>query len=289
VTEAVPEPATIALIGIGAVLWAGRRLRGHAYGREIARRRLRTGVALSMVSLASAATACAADFLGPSPYLAFDHSDAGTTVSPFKDIDFVYFHLEDFEDGLFNTPGVSIREFATTNIAVSTSDSVDGDDGVIDGLATGNTRSLFSNFFTSSFTFDFSTAALGTLPTHAGVVWTDVGRNFGGTPLAGDLVDNTLFEAFGPMGESLGVIGPFSLGDTSIFRTTPEDRFFGVINAAGISAIRISMPGKNNWEVDHLQYGSVTVPEPSLIILLAIGTLMTVAGRRRSGVARMRP
>ncbi len=195
-------------------------------------------------------------FFGPLPYSAFNNPSAGTAISPFNPVKFTYFHLEDFEDGALNTPGVTVPEFATTNISIGFSDSVDGDDGVIDGQATGNSSSLFSNFRTSSFTFKFSANALGgQLPTHAGIVWTDIGRNGGGTPLSGDLVNNTLFEGFGPSGESLGIIGPFSLGDQSISRTTSEDRFFGVVNPNGISSIRLSMPGKNNWEVDHLQYG----------------------------------
>lgn len=195
-------------------------------------------------------------FFGPLPYSAFNNPSAGTAISPFSPVRFTYFHLEDFEDGTLNTPGVSVGEFATTNITTAFSDSVDGDDGVIDGQARGSSRSLFSNFTTSSFTFKFSANALGgQLPTHAGIVWTDIGRNGGGTPVSGDLVNNTLFEAFGPLGESLGIIGPFSLGDESISRTTSEDRFFGVVNPNGISSIRLSMPGKNNWEVDHLQYG----------------------------------
>lgn len=195
-------------------------------------------------------------FFGPLPYWAFNNPSAGSAISPFSPVRFTYFHLEDFEDGALNTPGVTVSEFATTNITIGFSDSVDGDDGVIDGQGRGNSSSLFSNLRTSSFTFNFSANALGgQLPTHAGIVWTDIGRNGGGTPRSGDLLNNTLFEAFGPSGESLGVIGPFSLGDESISRTTSEDRFFGVVNQNGISSIRLSMPGKNNWEVDHLQYG----------------------------------
>lgn len=195
-------------------------------------------------------------FFDPLPYWAFNNPSAGSAISPFSPVRFTYFHLEDFEDGALNTPGVTVSEFATTNITIGFSDSVDGDDGVIDGQGRGNSSSLFSNLRTSSFTFNFSANALGgQLPTHAGIVWTDIGRNGGGTPRSGDLLNNTLFEAFGPLGESLGVIGPFSLGDESISRTTSEDRFFGVVNQNGISSIRLSMPGKNNWEVDHLQYG----------------------------------
>lgn len=202
--------------------------------------------------------AAAETFIGPKAYSAFDDPKAGKAVSPFSKIPFDYFFLEDFEDGLLNTPGVTIQEFAGQDISLAYSDSVDGDDGIIDGQATGDSRSLFSNYTSSSFTFTFSKDVLGKLPTHAGIVWTDIGRNGGGGPLPPNLVKNTVFEAFGPNGASLGKIGPFSLGDESISRTTEEDRFFGVIHAGGISAIRISMPGLTNWEVDHLQYGRAT-------------------------------
>jgi hypothetical protein len=225
-------------------------------------------------------TSRAVTYIAPQPYLSFNGVAAGSAISPFSLVPFYYFHLEDFEDGSLNTPGVSISEFSDVGLETTYSDSVDGDDGVIDGYATGISTSLFSAFATSSFTFTFSAGILGTLPTHAGIVWTDIGRNFGGTPLSGDLVNNVTFEAFGPTGASLGIIGPFSLGDTGISRTTAEDRFIGVINDGGISAFRISMPGLNNWEVDHLQYGS-TVPEPiaPALLLSASGLLLR---RRRS-------
>jgi hypothetical protein len=205
-------------------------------------------------------------FILPQEYLAFTNASAGQAVSPFAPLDFDYFHLEDFEDGSLNTPGVTLSETGDPSGTPmpAFSDSVDGDDGSVDGIATG-TQSLFSNFVTSSFTFPFSRPALGSLPTHAGIVWTDIGRNGGGTPFAADLVDNVTFEAFGPDGGSLGLVGPFSLGDDSISQTTAEDRFIGVINLQGISAIKISMPGKDNWEVDHLQYG-FSNPEPQISI-----------------------
>lgn len=238
-------------------------------------------ICLVVLTVGASLSANAAMYLGPSPYLAFDDPSADTAVSPFKDIEFDYFHLEDFEDGVFNSPGATVREFTTTNISFATSDSVDGDDGVIDGFATGNARSLFSNFSASSFTFDFSAATLGRLPTHAGIVWTDIGMNFGGNPLPTQLVNNTTFEAFGPNGESLGVVGPYSLGDSSISRTTAEDRFFGVVNTAGISSIKLSMPGMNNWEVDHLQYGGQTIPEPSCLSLSVLMMLTLTLWRER--------
>ena len=246
---------------------------------------LRNVVFTSLIT-AFSATAVGAEFINPQPYLAFDDAAAGSAVSPFSNINFQYFFLEDFEDGSLNTLGVTLAEAADQSGPTQAfSDSVDADDGSIDGIAT-DTQSLFSNFATSTFTFNFSASALGSLPTHAGIVWTDIGRNGGGTPLAADLINNVTFEAFGPTGTSLGLIGPFSLGDTSISRTTPEDRFIGVVNDAGISAIRLSMPDKDNWEADHLQYGSV-VPEPASVALFVAGGCLLFAshrGRLRNGV-----
>jgi len=214
--------------------------------------------AITVFFTMSAASLSAQEFIGPLEYSSFNLPASGVNVSPFSSLSFSYFHLEDFEDGLLNTPGVTVREFTTTNISTAYSDSVDGDDGVIDGVATGNASSLFSNLQTPSFTFDFNPGILGDYPTHAGVVWTDIGRNNGGTPFSSDLVDNTYFEAFDMTGASIGLIGPVSLGDANINRTTDEDRFFGVVYSGGISAVSIFMPGKNNWEIDHLQYGRVS-------------------------------
>jgi hypothetical protein len=199
----------------------------------------------------------AVSYIYPQPYLAFDNPAAGTAISPFSSLNFKYFHLEDFEDGAFNTPGVSITENFAIRPPGGTADSVDGDDGTVGGSGTDG-YSIASNFSTSSFTFNFSQTILGNYPTHAGIVWTDVGRNNGGDPFPADLINNVVFEAFDPAGLSLGQIGPFSLGDSEIVGQTAEDRFFGVINYLGVSKIRISMPGLNNWSVDHLQYGFLT-------------------------------
>jgi uncharacterized repeat protein (TIGR01451 family) len=68
----------------------------------------------------------------------------------------------------------------------------------------------------------------------------------------------TTFEAFDSLGASLGVIGPVSIADGSNSGTTGEDNFFGVVNAGGISAIKISNTS-GGIEVDHLQYGLYTV------------------------------
>src|SRR5262249_11734618 len=141
--------------------------------------------------------------------------------------------LEDFEDGLLNVPGVSFSSGVPLSVfgPAATADSVDGDDGVIDGRGTqGRSLGPTNNDAGSSphgVTFTFDAKALGGYPTFAGIVWTD------GTP-----DDTIVFEAFDASGQSLGtVVGPH-IGDNSFNGTTAEDRFFGVSSARGISSIR---------------------------------------------------
>ena len=162
--------------------------------------------------------------------------------------------LETFEDGLLNTPGVTTSAGAPFGPA-SNADSVDGDDGNIDGFGTAG-RSFFSGSGPTGITFTFSDTALGSFPTQAGIVWTDAG--------AGATVT---FEAFDAVGASLGVVGPLPLADGSNSGQTAEDRFFGAVNPAGISAIHISN-SSGGIEVDHLQYGVFpAAPAPAVQLL----------------------
>jgi len=208
-------------------------------------------------------------YLGNTPYLSFSDSPASA-------MSFSYFQLETFESGALAATGVTPSGGFVLGPGPMT-DSVDADDGVIDGFGTrghswyaGGNRSL-------SFTFDAS--ILGALPTFAGIVWTDVGFTdvgvFGPAPV--------LFEAFDSLNNSLGPIGPFGLGDQSVSGTTAEDRFFGVIDATGISRITISMPTSGDWEVDHLQFGllATSVPEPSTLLLGILGVAALWCARRR--------
>src|SRR5438552_1171896 len=185
-------------------------------------------------------------FLGPTPYLSRNDSPflssiiAGTTF------------LETFEGGSLATPGVTASACSSVIGPGGLTDSVDADDGSIDGSGT-NGHSLFSGSGPAGITFTFDAVALGGLPTQAGIVWTDGG----GT---------TLFEAFGPGGVPLGQIGPVAIADASNFGETAEDRFFGVTNPGGISSIRISN-SSGGIEVDHLQYGFFSAaPLPTLSI-----------------------
>jgi hypothetical protein len=185
--------------------------------------------------------------------------------------------LGTWQDGALNTLGASVSPGTLVLNAGPLVDSVDEDDGVIDGFGSSG-GSLYSGGSLRQIDFTFSAAALGALPTHAGIVWTDVGFTDG--PLGfGDV----RFEAFDAIGNSLGSTGPFLLGDGLANGGTAEDRFFGVAYTGGISSIRISMPGSSDWEVDHLQYGiASTVPEPASIALVASGlAVIGLRARRR--------
>lgn len=217
----------------------------------------------------------AAQLIGPSPYLAFDNSvaGAGTSISPFSGISFAnYFNLETFEDGLLNTTGVSASIGAPIPPG-SITDSVDADDGTIDGSGIAG-NSFFT--ITGGTTFTFNGAALGGLPTHVGLVWTDGGGTI--TFQAFD-ADNNLIDT---------LIGTHA--DGSISGTTGEDRFYGIIAPGGIGSISMSNNG-GGLEVDHLQYGlgaqaaGGAAPEPGTLALLALGSLPlagAVLRRRRA-------
>ncbi|NCR53633.1 MAG: hypothetical protein GPJ10_09460 [Microcystis aeruginosa L211-07] len=234
---------------------------------------LATGVFLGCAVIKTPVVNSAPTLLEPTPYLSFNDS-------PFKNVSFSYFYLEDFEDGSLNVPGVTASSASGLPVIVAGPnfyrDSVDIDDGVIDGNGQqGHTLYEQGNGTIGGIKFTFNANTLGNLPTHVGIVWTDSYSSFGGidqTPLT--------FQGFDAQGNSLGTIalGQGQIGDTRNDGTTVDDRFFGVINLAGISAISISQTLINvGFDVDHLQYGSVakssqTVSEPSVIFgLLGFG------------------
>ncbi len=192
-------------------------------------------LAATLIGLAPAQT-----MLGPTPYTCFDDS-------PFNGLAAEYFHLETFEDHLFNVPGISANRGGVTSVVFGPSihDSVDCDDGVIDGSGLQG-DSFFS--ITPDITLTFNPIVLGGLPTHAGLVWTDGG--------AGAQIT---FEAYGAGGVILGM-ATGNHADSSNAGTTAEDRFYGVINNDGIAAIRIRHTS-GGIEIDHIQYGRV-LPTP---------------------------
>ncbi|HYG22806.1 MAG TPA: hypothetical protein VEH04_08495 [Verrucomicrobiae bacterium] len=171
-------------------------------------------------------------FQGPSPYLSFNQG-------PFSGPGFTYLHLENFEDSAFNVPGASASGgWIVSGVGADSSDP--------------GGRSYYSAGQTT-LTITFNRQALGgRLPTHAGIVWTDVGQ---GSGVFGN--GNVTFTALDANGASLGTHSGFGLGDFQTGASQGEDRFFGIVNSGGISSITISMPGSGDWEVDHLQYGHV--------------------------------
>ena len=210
---------------------------------------------------------------GPLPVTSY----LGFGDSPFSGTPFADFHLEDMEDGLLNTLGLSVvsNTPGTTIGAIGmnpNADSVDEDDGVIDGLGRdGMSLAEVNNISTENlgYTFSFDPVSLGYLPTHVGLVWTDGG--FG---------RSTIVEFFDADGELLGSIGPTPVGDNSFAGGTAEDRFFGAIFEEGVASMTIRTPGGVNvLEVDHIQYGIVPTPA-TLAAIVASGLLVPRRGRR---------
>jgi len=215
---------------------------------------------------------------GPSPYLSF----AGD--SPFASAlaagDFDYFFLEDFEDGLANTPGLILPAGHSVALGVAAPhggtfiDSVQEDFGPGDGFVGG---SLFvgHNVTGLPVLISFDAGVLGKLPTHVGLVVTDL-QVFGQL----DFMEPVTLEAFGPGGVSLGTVTDPNFGNSTTFGGTDEDRFLGFFSDAGIESISITSPSLVQLELDHIQYGGV-VPEPSSFILVCIGAIGFAVYRRR--------
>jgi hypothetical protein len=202
-----------------------------------------------------------AQLLGPTPYLS-------QADSPWTGLaGFEYFHLDNFQTGAQTAPGVVASSGSVIGIQQwgSLVDSVDGDDGLINGTCA-NGNSWFQNPGATGVTWTFNAGTLGKLPTHAGIVWTD----------GAGIVS---FEAFDANGTSLGTrTGDHA--DNSFSGTVGEDRFYGMVHAGGISKIRISNSGGGGMELDHLQFGYNPVPEPATLIALTVGATALVRRRR---------
>jgi hypothetical protein len=175
---------------------------------------------------------------GPIPYTSLSDS-------PFNGVDFpAYFYLEDWEDGLVNTLGVTPSS-QTNSSAVNAGavDSIDGDDGSIDGRCKKDGGPCNSGFADGTIDFTFGMAALGALPTHVGIAWTDGATNC-----------DVSFEAYDATDTLIGRKNVTAVGDDSTLGTIPEDRFFSVVHTAGVKKIVVTSSG-GGIEVDHLQYG----------------------------------
>jgi hypothetical protein len=200
-----------------------------------------------------------ATLIGPTPYLS-------SADSPFlPSTGFTYFHLDDFEDGLLNTPGASA---SGPGVCMAGSTCFAGS-GLIDSVENGQQgKDLWAS---GSISFLFSAAVLGALPNAVGIVWTDGAGTIN-------------FEAFDASNQSLGSLTG-SHADGSFTGGKSEDRFYGLTSLVGIARIVISNTA-GGIEVDHLQYGlqgdvPTGVPEPGTLALLGLGLAGLWLGRRR--------
>ena len=184
-----------------------------------------TAIAL-LVALAAHAEAQV--YVGPVPYTSTADRPAGFLTGTVA--------LEDMEDrsvdfGILTSTGLPIGPGTNT-------DSVDGDDGNLDGLG----RNGSSYFGADEVLIQFPAAV-----PEAAVVWTD--------GPAGTRVE---FEAYGPGMVSLGVHGPFQHANGSTLGQTDEDRLYGVRHPDGIVAIRLlSLDGNRTIELDHVQFATL--------------------------------
>lgn len=215
-------------------------------------------VLVGAVGLWSSDVAASSIWFEPSPYLSADDmpSDFKAT-NPF---------IEDFEDNeadsrLTIAPGKIIGPGYDSGIKDVT-DSVDADDGTIDGDG-GNGHSFF--YALNEIGIDFAMPV-----TSAGLVFTD-----------GPQEMEMVLEAFDPAGSSIGVHRWQTTADEVFTGTTAEDRFIGVTNLDGISRLVIRQEGAGlGIEIDHIAFA--VIPEPgSASLLLMAATILAIRRRRR--------
>ncbi len=211
-----------------------------------------------------------ADFIGP----AFGPSPFDSMI--FEPGTFKLIKMSDFPTpfcctsfgpyGTFSVPGVTLSG-ASDAVVIGPGSLVDSADGGNKG------KSLFSFCGACGFTFTFDAAVLGSLPTAAGIVWTD-----------GDFKIH--FSAVDANGNSIGSLTDSSGCDFSSCGDGDPDnyRFYGVTDSIGVKSITISND-VGGIEVDHLQFGVLAptsaVPEPGTLLLLGSGLLGVAASLRQ--------
>lgn len=221
--------------------------------------------ALSVVALLPEPLAANATLIDPIPFASF-------ADSPFARALFNYF--EGLEDHLLASGFLASRSAGAWS-------SDDVDDRLINDAGTSGNKWYFDGI--SSITFTFSAALLGTLPTHAGLVWTDLGL---ANVRAGSC--SVLLEAFDTGNNLLGLIGPSALGDKLFAGQMAEDRFFGITNGDGIGSVRISLLNSSEQGLDNLPYGATKFAQFAADSDPAATLALLVVGRAGTGFTRRR-
>ena len=223
-------------------------------------------LALAFISVAGAATTS----FGPTPYLQF-----GDAPDDFLCPDCIAW-VEDFELGTVDPflsidNGEILMPNAFSGVMNSVTDSVDGDDGVIDGW--GNAG---YSWFTGADSPDDNqvTVTFESPVKSAGLVFTD-------GPRVSTMVT---LEAFDMGGNSLGFINGGDLADDFFTGETEEDSFMGFMDTdAQISSITLSVDAGVGIEIDHIywQEDCVVVPEPATQAMCFMAILGLAGVRRR--------
>jgi hypothetical protein len=179
-------------------------------------------------------------FIEPAPYLSLADSPFGVQD---PGVDYV---VLDFERGVTTPFGASLVLSDVLPPGPET-DSVDGDDGVIDGSGTAGTSGV--QFAGSSIELVFDAEALGALPTKFGIVVTDIAEG------PHDVVIAAFGEDDSPLGEHTFSI----VGDAVTNGTTAEDRFIGFTSTVGIGRVTVTAADAD-MEVDHIQFDRAVPP-----------------------------
>jgi hypothetical protein len=170
-----------AILSIHRVALPGETLRCNSFEVNMMRA-MKIGLACVAVLVAMTTPASAAAiFWGLTPYLSLGDIPVGFYAGGLPA------GLEDFEDGDLDFGILASAGAVIPPGFPGLIDSVDGDDGVIDGSGLAG-HSWFFGTGSTGVTFTFT----GPLPTAAGIVWTDG-------------AGATTFEAFGPGMVSLGI------------------------------------------------------------------------------------
>jgi hypothetical protein len=189
--------------------------------------------------------------------------------------------LEDFEDGLLNTPfvrdGAGPLAFGTTYrslitpTGVSPISNVDGDDGILDFHGSQGDSWITVRSDTGPleyFEFEFEPNEEGQYPLFVGIVVTEVA----------DIFDEVDIGVYGEAGLNLATSAEFDPRlwfDMNLSGDLETHRFIGFYAEEGIRRFR----GINTLQVDHLQYG-YGIPEPSVITLMTLAAFASFPRRR---------